>query len=287
MIDLDEAVVNALALFTKHRVPSVRINFKRPLIVGSGNAAVTGRILFHDKDAVFADESTYKEILESHKVDGAVLVSASGGKHAPGIAKELKKRRLTAVLLTCNPDALASKFVNKTFLFPRNTEPYTYNVSTYLGMILGMTKEKPKGILTCIKKLKIPKLSKYNAFTFIVPPKFELVASMLNTKFDELFGSMINGRVFTSEEIKHARTIVSSDKELFVGLGCSNRIWGKHRISIPLTPNFGMLMAVGYYIIGKVQKDHPPWFKKNIAAYCKFESKLFKENITPIVKGEY
>ncbi len=91
--DLDECVLNALDLFERNGLPQLSLGeYKRPLVVGSGNAAVTGRILFNDKDAVFADESTYSRKLEAvNGIDGAILISASGGKHAPGIAKNLNQ----------------------------------------------------------------------------------------------------------------------------------------------------------------------------------------------------
>ena len=65
IINLDECVLNALDLFCKQKVPRLDINFKKPLVVGSGNALATGRILFHDKEAVFANESNFKEKLKN------------------------------------------------------------------------------------------------------------------------------------------------------------------------------------------------------------------------------
>jgi hypothetical protein len=106
--DLDEIVLEALELFSRERPPKVFFDFQRPLVVGSVNAAVAGRILFQEKDAVFADESSYKQMLESSQgIDGAIIVSASGAKSAPGIAKELRKRGLKTILLAglCLPKA--------------------------------------------------------------------------------------------------------------------------------------------------------------------------------------
>ena len=52
--DLDVAVLGALELFQKEKLPRIEISYKRPLVVGSGNAEATGRIIFEDTDAVFA-----------------------------------------------------------------------------------------------------------------------------------------------------------------------------------------------------------------------------------------
>ena len=288
LINLDECVINALELFMREGLPKLSLgNYKRPLVVGSGNAAVTGRIILKNADAVFADEGTYEEKLLTVKgIDGAILISASGGKHAPIMAKELKKRRIEARLLTNNPDAPAKKQVDKTFVFPKNAEPYTYNTSTYLSMIMASTGENPKKILDYIEKLKqkIPKdLRQYEAYYIIVPTELDSIREMFLTKFDELFGPIISGRVFTPEQTKHAKTVVGSNKELFIGLGYENKEFGKRKLNITL-PNWvkeGAAIAIGYYLIGHIQKQNPPYFKKNIVAYTKNASKIFKQEIKP------
>lgn len=291
IIDLDRCVINALELFIKKKVPRLQLGgFKRPLVVGSGNAAVTGRIILSDKDAVFADEGNYKQKLKAVKdIDGCVLLSASGGKHAPIIAKELKRRRKKVVLVTNNPNALAKRYADKTYVLPKNTEPYTYNTSTYMGMILAKTKENPRVILNHIKKIKskIPRnLRRYDSFYIIVPEELDNIREMFLTKFSELFGPKVSGRVFTVEQTKHAKTVISSDKELFISLGHNNKIFGKKRLNIPLPRKAGYasIMAVGYYIIGQIQKQHPPYFKNSIEAYAKRTSKMFGQTIKPIVE---
>jgi len=291
LIDLDECVINALSLFIKKRLPKINLgNFKRPLVVGSGNAAVTGKMIFDDKDAVFADEGTYKQKLKAVKgIDGAVLLSASGGKHAPIIAKDLKKKKLKVILLTNNPNALAKKVADKTFVMPKNTEPYTYNTSTYLSMIMAKTRENPRVILNHINKIKkkIPKnFNKYDAFYIIVPEEFDNTREMLLTKFDELFGPVISGRVFTPEQTKHAKTVVPSNKELFISFGYNNKIFGKNRLNIelPSRSDYATVIAVGYYVIGHIQKQNKPYFKNNIEAYTKSASKIFGQRIKPIVE---
>ena len=287
---LDKVVIDALNLFKKSKLPKLNLKYKRPLVLGSGNAAVTGRIIFADKDAIFADEGNYKQKLKAIKnIDGAILLSASGGKHAPIIAKDLKKRKIETVLITNNPNAEANQFVKKSFFYPKNTEPYTYNTSTYMGMILGKTKESPQKILNLIKKTKTQKnLKKFNAFYIIVPTEFDNVRELFQTKFDELFGPIINGRVFTIEQTKHAKTVVPSDKEFFIGLGYNNKLFGKkqNRLNVTLPKSAGpaTVMALGYYIIGQIQKQHPNYFKNNITNYTKQTSKMFKSTIKPIVE---
>lgn len=289
MIALDECVLNALQLFLDQEPSALQLPlFKRPLVVGSGNAAITGKILFEDTDAVFTDESNYLQKLKIVKnIDGCVLISASGGKHAPLIAKELQKRKKQVILLTTNVNAPAREYVDEMVVFPKNAEPYTYNTSTYLGMIFAKTRENPQKILKGLQKIKIPEhLEKYDAFFLIVPPEFDLIREMFLTKFDELFGSKVSGRVFTVEQAKHAKTVVPSDKELFVGFGWKNTLFGKHRwdIALPKDVGYGALMAIGYYVIGQIQKQHPPYFKQNIEKYCRETSKVFGEGIEVVAR---
>lgn len=289
IINLDECVSNALDLFTKSPPKKfISSKFKKPIIIGSGNAAVTGEILFSNQEAIFADESNYLQKLKNiNKIDGCILISSSGGKHAPIIAKELKKRKIKIILLTNNQNAPAQNYSTQTHIFPKNSEPYTYNTSTYLGMIFSKTQENPKKIKQHINKLKIPKnLKKYKSFFLIIPEELESAKEMFQTKFDELFGPEIQGRIFTFEQTKHAKTITPSDKELFISFGKPNKTFGKNRLNIPLpkNTNYGALIAIGYHTIGQIQKQNKPYFKENIENYAKQASRLFNQKITPIVE---
>lgn len=289
--DLDTCVLGALELFSEKRLPEINIkNAKKILVVGSGNALATGKIIFSDIDAIFESESTYKEKL-NNIYDLGVIISASGGKHAPIIAKDLKEKNIKTLLLTNNEKAEAKKYADNTLIFPKQKEPYTYNTSTYLSMILAKTNENPEKIykyLKSIDKLLKINLSKFKEFYFILLPKYDKVREMFVTKFDELFGPMLLGRVYTEEQTKHGKTVEGSKKELFISLGWDNNIFGQksNRLNIPLPKksDYGSVIAIGYYIIGKIQKANPPWFKKNIAQYTKEASKIFGQEIKPIVE---
>jgi len=293
--DLDVAVLGALELFQKKEPPELNIKkYKRPLVVGSGNAEATGRIIFEDTDAVFASESNFESKLEHiPDIDGVILISASGGKHAPVIAKYAKDIGKSVILITNNQNAEAAKFIedDKIFVFPKNREPYTYNTSTYMGMILGKTNEDPEKIQKFIQQqidtLTFPDFSQYNKYFLIIPPKFSGIIRMLEVKFIELFGRKIARDVETSEYMKHAVTVVPSG-ELFVSFGEENTMWGEpdQRLHIPLPENAGYaaMMAIGYYVIAQIQKQHPPYFKDNITLYTEKASNVFGSIINPIVE---
>lgn len=294
--DLDVVTFGALELFATAKLPHVNFKkFSRPLVVGSGNAAVTGKLLFDDVDAVFADESSYIQKLATiPSIDGAFLLSASGGKHAIEIGEVLKERGIPTVLLTNNENAPAKAFFDESsvFVFPKNREPYTYNTSTYMGMILSKTNEDTQEIESFIQKevlARIPNnFASYDAFYFVVPAQFTDVREMFKTKFDELFGPKVMGRIFTLEQTKHAKTVIPLENELFVSFGEENTVFGKpeNRLFIPLPQeaDYATMMAVGYVFIGNIQKQLPPYYKERIEAYTKETGEAFGSTINPVVE---
>ena len=290
--NLDICVLGALEMLSDlklPKIPKVKKN-EKIIVLGSGNALATGRIIFSEYDSVFANESNYKKKLRSASFDKAFIISASGSKHAPIIAKTLKRKKIPSILLTNNSDAKAKKFVSESLVFPKQREPYTYNTSTYLSMIISKTRESPNKIYHYLKKIKkkIPRnLKKYNSVYIITPAKFEKVNEFFETKFDELFGPKIASDIFTIEQTKHAKTITEDKKELFIGFDYKNNLFGmkNNRLNIKLPRNAGpgFAIAVGYYIIGKIQEQNKSYFKKNIVNYTKKASRIFKEEIKPIV----
>src|SRR5690606_122432 len=130
--------------------------------------------------------------------------------------------------------------------------------------ILGHTGEDPAVLQQFIEKEisleAFPDLSAYEKFYLIIPPQFEGIIRMLNIKFIELFGRKIARDIETSEYIRHATTVVPSD-ELFISFGEENSKWGKpeNRLNIPLPANadYGAMMAIGYYVIAQIQRQHP------------------------------
>lgn len=296
--NLNIVVLGALELLQQNPLSKIDTSvFDRPLVVGSGNAEQTGRIMFEKSDAVFASESNFEEKLASiPAIDGVVLISASGEKHAPIIARAAKKSGKKVMLITNSPDSSASKELNKEvgdseFIFPKNREPYTYNTSTYMGMILGATGENPAEIMQFINdytsKLNFPDFSKYDKYYLMLPAKFSGSIGMLQNKFIELFGRQIARDIETIEFARlHATTVVPSG-ELFISFGEKNEIWGEEEnrffVPLPETADYGAMMAIGYYVVGQIQKAYPHYFKDNIQSYCDKVSRLSGNNIRPIV----
>lgn len=296
--NLDLVVLGALELFQTTALPRLDIEFKRPLVVGSGNAEATGRIIFANSDAVFASESDYQSKLEKiADIDGVVLVSASGSKHAPIIARQAIAVGKSVALITNTPNSPASQELqqdesSREYVFPKNREPYTYNTSTYMGMILGNTGEDPAAIYNFINKqtaaLDFPDFARYDKYYLIVPPEFSGIIRMLQIKFIELFGRNIAHDIETSEYVRHATTVAPAD-ELFISFGEPNTTWGKpeNRFHVPLpdSADYGAMMAVGYYVVSQIQAAYPHFFKDNIESYTAEVSKIFGQTITPIVES--
>lgn len=296
--DLDIVVLGALELFQKESLPQIDLSsFKRPLVVGSGNAEATGRIVFTDSDAIFASESNYEEKLKKiESIDGVILVSASGGKHAPIIAKKARvpSKRVALITNTQNSPAKAELDLangDQEYVFPKNREPYTYNTSTYMGMILGKTGEDPLEIETFIKEhidtITFPDFAKYDKYYLIIPPQFSGIIRMLHVKFIELFGRNVARDIETAEYVRHATTVAPAD-ELFISFGQENDTWGapedRLHISLPENADYVAMMSIGYYVIAQIQKAQPPYFKENITQYTKDVSKVFGSTIKPIVE---
>jgi hypothetical protein len=294
--NLDVVVLGALELFADTELPTLDFfHFKKPLVLGSGNAYLTAQIVFAGEDAVFADESSYKVVMKAHSdVDGVVIFSASGSKHAVAMVNDLLEEGLEVHLVTNTKGSAAGELLSTEFvhIFPKNREPYTYNTSTYLSSILGKTGESAEEITDFIVKEVSPKLLRnfgdYSAYTLLIPSHFEHARAMLRTKFDELFGPALVGRVFTDEEVKHAKTVVSSGDELFISFGVENNYYGlaKNRLHIPLpeNANYGAMIAVSYFVVGKIQAAYPPYFKNGIEAYVKTASEIFNQELKAIVE---
>lgn len=292
---LDVAVMGALELFTSEPPRALKLPFQSPLVMGSGNAFMAAQIILAQSTATFADESTYQTALQTpERFDGAVVMSASGGKHAVPMVEAALRASLTTHLITNTAGAPAATLLphEQTHVYPKNREPYTYNTSTYLGPILAHTRESGATIASYLTTVVEPRLlrnfNEYRGFVFLLPPEFQYLRSMLRTKFDELFGAQLTGRFFTPEEAKHAKTVVVSGDELFIAFGVDNHHFGlaKNRLHIPVpaAANYGLMMAATYFVVGKIQAAHPPYFAQSIAAYAKVASELFGHSIHPIVE---
>lgn len=289
---LSEVVMDALVLHAEQKPPRLkRGRGKRPIVVGSGNAYETGRIIFRDADAVFADEGQYPLVLaRTPTIDEAVVLSASGCKHAPDIVKDLLGRGLETFLVTCNGESKAAKLLDEAHVTVTRSrpEPITYNTSTYLGMILAKTQEDPARIRRHIENEVEPRLgdmTAFSAFYLLVEPRYDVQRSMFITKFDELFGPMVNGRCYTTEQTVHAKTVVPWEKELFISFGYENRIFGhpSARLNIPLFDGAGdaAVVAIGYYVIGRIQQQFPPYFMENADRYSPLQPQLFQQLHAP------
>ena len=287
---LYETVIKALELHSSYEIPRLKLpRAKRRLVVGSGNALPTARIIFRDEDAIFAVEGQYRDALKrTPTIKSAVVISASGEKDAPGITRDLKRRVKSVFLLTCNQNSRAARLlpadhVVVTKKLKRGDEPYTYNTSTYMGMMLLNSREDPERILTHLEDAitpHIPNLSGYNAFYLILDPQFDPLREMFVTKFDELFGPMLRGRCYTLTQTHHAKTLVPSPRELFISFGYPNQTFGypDARWNVPLFEgaSYAAMMAIGYYVIGHIQAQFSPWFFNNVNHYKTLQKRRFK-----------
>ncbi|MFA5183926.1 MAG: hypothetical protein WC456_00185 [Patescibacteria group bacterium] len=278
--NLNESVLRGLDFFIKNKLPGLKLKKSSAgFVIGSVNAYNTGRMLFGDRAAFFADEGNflrqlkiYGSLIKNGTIKEATIISASGEKDAIWEIKAAKRAGLRTALLTCNPDSTGARLADRTFSFPKSPEPYSYNFSTYLGMILDATGEKPAAIKAFLKKIKLPRnFSAYRYFTFILPDRYRPIVDMINVKDDELFGPYSSLRAYSEGNARHAKFICQSTRELVIAFG-QNKFFGlpKNRwdIKLPKDADFATLISASYYLIGFIQASRPPYFKKGLADYC-------------------
>ena len=116
--DLDVVVLGALELFSKTELPNLDFShFQKPLVLGSVNAYMTAQIVFSDTVAVFANEGSYKQTFAKNDgIDGAVIFSASGSKHAVAMVADLQKEGLEVHLVTNTPGSPAGELLSSEFV---------------------------------------------------------------------------------------------------------------------------------------------------------------------------
>ncbi|MFP4514443.1 MAG: hypothetical protein ACLFNO_00315 [Parcubacteria group bacterium] len=280
IINLDQATINALKFFKKN--PPQKLNLKNkkfPFVVGSGNAYNTANILFAQNPAIIASESNFKEVLSNYKPlikkglsKEAIIISASGEKDSIWETKLSNAVGLKTTLITCSKNSSAAKLANKVETFEKLAEPYTYNVSTYMAMILASTGEKAEYILKQLQSLKLPRNFKnYKAYSFILPDKYQSIAPMLEIKQRELFGPKVNIKAFSQGEARHAKYVIPWQQELVISIGKKNKYFGDKNsrwdIKIAKNHDYAYMLALTYYLMGKIQEAKPDYFKKNIKNY--------------------
>lgn len=277
---LDEIVIRTLDFFVKNPLPAFDVNsFNLPFVVGSGNAYNTGLILFSEKAAVFADESNFKKVITAYEsaiqnkmITQAVVISASGGKDSIWEIELAKKYGLNTTLLTTKGESEAAKIADKVYVFKSIAEPYTYNTSTYLGMILAATREDPVVIKNYLESISFPAgFNDYQGYSFVLPDRFMPICPMLEIKKSELFGPKVSLRAFTQGHARHAKFVIRTKDELVISIGQNNEFFGdpesRWNILPPEDINFGGIMGLTYYIVGKIQGSKPAYFKENIGNY--------------------
>ncbi len=278
---IDDIVVQSLDFFSKNPPPDLDISgLSMPFVIGSGNASHTGRILFSGRAAVIGDESNFRSLAKAYEpavrqgiIRDAVVISASGEKDSVWEIEFAKTLGLTTVLLTCKPGSSAAKLADSVYTYKSIAEPYTYNTSTYLGMILSLTHENPDDILKFIDGITLPEaFGTYEAYAFVLPDRFQTVAPMIEIKRDELFGPHVMIRANSQGISRHAKFVHPWDRELVISVGEESPYFGHpdHRwyIPVPDWASYGFMQSLTYYLCGKIQKSKHPYFMEHVEAFC-------------------
>ncbi len=278
--NLNHIVIEALNYFIENPVKKFELKkSKLTLAVGSVNAKNTAKMLLKNQANILSDESnlkdvlkTYQELIRKKVIDQSIVVSASGEKDAIWEIKALKKMGLKTTLLTCNSQASAIQLADNYHVFSKISEPYSYNFSTYLSMLLAFYQENPGKIKKFLETLSIPKNFKnFKYFTFILDDKYSAIAEMIRTKDDELFAAKSSLRSFSYGQARHAKFIYQDKNEMVISFG-KNPFFGrpKNRWEINLAEdhNFAFTLSLAYYLVGLIQKQKPNYFKQSLKDYC-------------------
>ena len=292
---LDICVLGGLEFFMNEKITSFpKIEYEKSLVVGSGNALICAKILFRGRGYLFCSESSYIETLENLKeIKRVILISSSAKKHAPSILKNSKEIYGKKTYLLTNNLCADKKICDKVFNFKKNKEPYTYNFTTYIDMILSKTKEDVLKIYNFIlkdfqKQIKDFDFSKYTSFFIILEDKFSEACPMIRTKFEEIFGPKLNYQVCSYSQTLHAKTLIEDDNQLFISLNVKNDFFGnpQNRLNLNFYEfyDYAFLISVSYYLVGVIQNSKPHYFKQNLVSYCDKISKKFDQKLSPIVE---
>lgn len=277
---LDESVLAGLDFFRENRLPALRISGRSfRFVVGSVNAYHTGRLLFAGQPAIFADEGNFRELLKTYRsliknktITEAVIISASGEKDSVWQIDEAKRAGLKTWLLTCNAGSTGAARADQVYVSPKAPEPYSYNYSTYLGLLLARTGADPEKIKKYLSRLRLPRnFSSYHYFSFVLPDAYKPVVDMLKVKDDEMFGPYSSLRAFSEGNARHAKFICPSEKELVISFG-PNRYFGlpenRWQIKLPSDADAPLVLSLSYYLAGLIQKSRPPYFQRGLQDYC-------------------
>lgn len=278
---LDEIVLESLKFFETTPPPTLDLSdYSYPFVIGSGNASHTGRIIFSGKAAVIGDESNFKSLAGAYAsaisqglMKDAIIISSSGEKDSVWEVEFAKSLGLKTTLLTCKPESSAARISDRVVVYKSIAEPYTYNTSTYLGMILSTTRESVSDIRKFVESLMLPpEFAQYEAYAFVLPDRFQSIAPMIEIKRDELFGPHVMIRANSQGISRHAKFVHPWSRELVISIGEQSPYFGdeKHRwfIPIPNVSGFGLVQMLGYFICGKIQAAKPPYFMDHIEAFC-------------------
>jgi hypothetical protein len=295
IMNLDVCVLRALQYLREHKD---QIREFQPetdgltLVAGSGNAILTGQYIHRNAPAVYANQDDFEDVWlrfgGRDRIDQLTLMTATGGRDAVTIARYFQEHGLARRRLVTNtPDAQAAPFCTDVIVLPQMPgEPHTYNVSTYMSMLVANSGEDPEAILACVESLEVPRdIGDYPAYYFLVPAEYEPVAEMFNIKFREIFGSHVYGRASTEAHANHGLFVNRSNEELVVGLNVDNPWRGYRRVNLHVpcigddTP--GALLAAGYYLIGQIQRRKPSWFRENLFDYVDAVNRALGWNVRP------
>lgn len=248
---LDRCVVNTLESLEGWEMPEIPIKRGLNLFMGSGNASQVAGIFANHFGGVAVNAAGYGRFAGyAGRFDEKVIVSASGGKDAVGMAEAF---RGDCVLLTCAENPPAAEFARDVVVFPYLKEPPSYNVSTYASMFHALEPgEEVSRIMEYIRGLEVPELGRQSFIPVVAGDGSEALAQMCATKIRETLGIGSVGKGVS--EAAHGWFLHNRPGELALCLNLAQFEPAENRLHINYPSLLGLMLSA-YYIIGKSQTE--------------------------------
>lgn len=248
---LDRYVTKTLESLEGWAIPEVPLGKGLNLFMGSGNASQVAGIFANHFGGFAANAAGYRRFAGyAGRFDEKVIISASGGKDAVGMAEAFKK---DCILLTCAENPPAAEFAREVIVFPSFKEPPSYNVSTYASMFRALEPEEDVSkIGEYIGSLEVPGLGRQSFIPVIAGDGDEALAQMCATKIRETLGVGSVGKGVS--EAAHGWFLHDRPEELALCLNLAQFEPAKKRLHINYPSALGLMLSV-YYLIGKNQTE--------------------------------
>jgi len=299
------------------QIPAIRDMGNRVLVCANGNAFYTAQLMLGN-GPIYATDKNFLDHVAGRPLEHIVILSASGSKGIEAVPQHYRGK-VPITFFTTTPDSDCEHAIRQfdgnfePIVTPRVTEMHTYNVSTYLGMILAAFGEDIQPIIDHIREKVDPALEPYikgskrsgerltfadaTGFYFVLPDSpeevdcnihsFEPIGELYRKKFNELLRDYVSAEVNILNQNDHGEYMPDSPSELYVYMGVKDQgiVPPERSLEVPMPDKLTAAnkFAIGYYVISKIIEAHVPIFEFLAPYSVDAYNTRKKRNISPVV----